>query len=69
MFSVGTYSKSEWCLLKLAIGYVNKRMTSVITDTEKTQLLMQGIYNTTVVLYTFLFDSDVKSTALTVILV
>lgn len=65
VFSTGTDSKREWCLLKLAVGYVDKRMASVITDAGITRLLMQGIYNMTVVL----FISEVKSTALTVILV
>lgn len=33
-----------------------------------TGVLLQGVYNRTVVLYTFLFNCDVKSTALTVLL-
>ena len=65
----GTYSKSEWCLLKLVIGYVNKGIASVITDAEITGLLVQGIYNTAVILYTLLFNSDVKLTALIIILI
>lgn len=36
----GTYFRSEWCLLKVAVGYINKQMASVIPDTAIIRVLI-----------------------------
>lgn len=51
----GARSQSPRCLLKLAVGYVDELMASVITDAGITRLLTRGVYNVAVVPYAFQF--------------